>query len=244
MIQIGFESDKGKVRDTNEDSYFVIPADDIGIVADGVGGNNAGDLASRTAVEVVANYVRDGDISKCLTEESICEFFGEALQQANDRICELALSSPDKTGMATTMVLAYIRDEDVYFVNIGDSRAYIVHQNVLVQITKDHTYVNTLVQQGTISAEDAKQHSQRNVITRALGISETASPDFYKSKVSEGDIILLCSDGLYDEVSEGEILEILMNGENENASEIASTLVDRANTNGGYDNITVICFRI
>lgn len=245
MIQIGFQSDKGLVREHNEDSYFVVPADNICIVADGVGGNNAGDFASRTAVQVVAAYIKENDISECKTDEEISEYFRKAIQIANDVICRYAEMSPEKTGMATTMVLAYIRDRFAYFVNIGDSRAYIDHKDVLVQITKDHTYVNKLVQIGTISPEDAKNHSQRNVITRALGISEIANPDYYKSEIFEGDLIILCSDGLYEDVTEAEMIDIIgSTDEGEGVSAVCNRLVERANENGGHDNVTVVCLKI
>ena len=241
-VQLGFNSNTGLVRELNEDSFFTIPAENIYMVADGVGGGKSGDLASETAVEEMALFVRDNDINEIETSAGIRRYFDRCVRNANAVVYKLAMSDEDNFGMATTIVLVYIRDHKAYFMNIGDSRAYILRQGKLTQITEDHTYVNTLVKCGEITEEDAKTHMQRNIITRALGADQDVLPDFYEENLEEGDIILLCSDGLYGDVSEEDIIEIL---ENDQAmQDTCQTLIEKALEGGGHDNITAVCLKI
>ena len=145
--------------------------------------------------------------------------------------------------MATTVVVCCIRGGYAYIAHVGDSRAYICRNGALTQITEDHTYVNALVKAGIITAEEAVSHEQRHMITRALGAEDAVSPDFKQVEIRENDIILLCTDGLFGEVEEPLITEILSSSRH-TMSEMASLLVDEANKSGGADNITVICLRI
>ncbi len=242
MIQVGFKTSTGLLRDNNEDAFFVVPSDNVYIIADGVGGNNAGELASRTAVTGVAQCVKDAPVRECRTDEEICDYFSRCLSRTNEEIFALADRYEENRGMATTIVISYIRGRTAYFVNVGDSRAYVYRKGFLSQVTEDHTYVNTLIRKGELSEEDAKSHTHRNVITRALGAEEQVEPDFFKTELKENDIILLCTDGLYSDVKREEIEEIL--GSGESMSDVSRALIDKANECGGNDNITVIVLKI
>ena len=156
MAQLGFKSSTGAVREKNEDACFVIPSHNVYVVADGVGGNNAGEIASRTAVQGVAEYVTEISIDGCETDEEICSYFLDCIADINDRVYRLGHEHRENRGMATTLVLAYLRDDKAYIMNVGDSRAYLLRDNELQQITEDHTYVNELVRSGVITKEEAE----------------------------------------------------------------------------------------
>lgn len=242
MVQIGFKCNKGIVREKNEDACFVIPSHDVYIVADGVGGNNSGEVASRTAVSEIANYVNSNGLRDLKEPDDIFGFFSEAIEKANEKIYKMGLEDENNRGMATTIVTAYIYKGVAYIANIGDSRAYLFRAGKLSRITKDHTYVNELIDKGLITEAEAENHKQKNVITKALGADKFAEPDFYKLDVFREDILLLCSDGLYGEVPPEEIAGIL--GGEENMNDTCTQLVDEALRCGGRDNITVICLKI
>lgn len=144
--------------------------------------------------------------------------------------------------MATTAVIVYAIDNKAYITNVGDSRAYLFRHGMLVQLTEDHTYVNTLVKAGILSKEQAELDERKNMITKALGAEQTVEPDFFQVEIMKDDIFLICTDGLYDEVEHEEMIEIL--GGNRSMSDICAELINRANINGGRDNITVICLRV
>ncbi|MDD6311527.1 MAG: Stp1/IreP family PP2C-type Ser/Thr phosphatase [Firmicutes bacterium] len=242
MIQIGFKCNRGVVRQNNEDACFVMPSHDVYIVADGVGGNNSGEIASRTAVETIASYVKEKELEKCETTENIFEFLTAAIDTANAKIFTSGMTNPQHRGMATTLVMIYIKDNIGYIVNIGDSRAYVLRNGKLSQITVDHTYVNELIAKGVITEDEAENHIQKNVITKALGAERFAEPDFYQINLKSDDVIMLCSDGLYGEVNEDRITDLIINAETMNG--LTADLVDEANRAGGRDNITVVCIRV
>lgn len=242
MVQIGFKSNKGIVRRNNEDACFVIPGSDVYIVADGVGGNNSGEVASRTAVENIAGFVNDNDIRSNTTPEEIFGFMTEAIACANTAIFTMGTGQSRYRGMATTVVMAYLYHGEAYIANLGDSRAYICRAGGIRRITKDHTYVNELIDKGLITEDEAEVHKQKNVITRALGAEPNVAPDFYKLPLHSGDVLLLCTDGLYGEVGEPRMEEILAEGKNMN--DTCADLVDAALQSGGRDNITVVCVRV
>lgn len=242
MVQIGFKCNRGIVRENNEDACFVIPSHDVYIVADGVGGNKSGEVASRTAVSEIAGLVDSGDLKSRQSAEDIFSFFYEALETANDMIYRLGVENPDNRGMATTTVIAYVREDTAYISNIGDSRAYLFRGDTLNRITTDHTYVNELISKGVITEEEAENHKQKNVITKALGTEILAEPDFYKVSMQKDDILMLCSDGLYGEV-EPQAMERIM-GSGASMNDTCAQLVEEAIKCGGRDNITVVCIRI
>lgn len=242
MVQIGFKCNRGIVRKNNEDACFVIPGHDVYIVADGVGGNNSGEVASRTAVSEIAEFINENDLSVCDDTEAIFESLSKAVSIANDKIYQMGMESAENRGMATTVVMVYIRGLDAYVANVGDSRAYLMRKGRLKQLTNDHTYVNELVRKGVITKDEAEHHKQKNVITKALGAEYFVEPDFYKIGLNKNDIIMLCSDGLYGEVDDAQIIESMNNMDNMN--DVCADLVEKAIRAGGRDNITVVCLKI
>jgi len=243
MVQVGFKSDKGLKRSNNEDACFVVPSDDVYIVADGVGGSNSGEIAARTAVSKIAEYVRHNPLNHEEKEEIVIEYFLKCIQKINSDIYDMAQRHVENKGMATTLVIAYVTGMTAYLINIGDSRGYVCRNGEITQITEDHTYVNTLVQRGIITEAEAQNHSDKNKITKALGGEPVVEPDFFKIDLKKGDVIILCTDGLHGEVDDKSIAGIASN-EELTMSEICTKLVTLANRRGGHDNITVVALRI
>ena len=246
MLQIGFKCNRGVVRKNNEYACFVIPNQDVYIVADGVGGNNSGEIASSTAVESLASFVKANDLGLCGSPDEIFGFFTEALDIANRRVFEMGREDSACRGMASTVVMSYINGGSAYLANVGDSRAYLFRNGRLKRITKDHTYVNELIDQGVITEKEAESHSQKNVITKAIGAESEVEPDFYKVGLARGDIMLLCTDGLYGEVGEDRMADMLRLAVSKDVkmNDLCGAFVDEAILAGGRDNITVICIRI
>lgn len=241
-MEVGFKTDKGKKRSNNEDACFVMIRDKVFIIADGVGGNKSGEIASRTAVNEVAKYVEDNPLDKIDTSESIARYFNECIKSCNLKIIESSRRFEENRGMATTLVIGYLHNRKIYIFNIGDSRAYYYRDNQLKQITVDHTYVNSLVEAGLISKAEAEIHENKNMITRAVGAEYAVEADEFQLDIKKDDIILMCTDGLYGEVPDEEIIDVL---KEENAmGEKCRKLIDMANENGGNDNITIICLKI
>lgn len=241
MQQSACGTDKGKLRKINEDSMLCIDSLNFYMVADGVGGHNSGEIASTLAVELVKAYLLSNP-SECVEESDLPDYFNHCLQQVNEEIYRRAASVQENVGMATTVVMLLLRQNKAYIINVGDSRAYYFSKGKLHKITEDHTYVNELLKQGRISKEEAEVHPKRNMITRALGSEETIMPDFYQLDVTIGDRILLCTDGLYNEVGEEEICALV--NRTRDLKELTSTLIRHACDNGGKDNITVSCVEI
>lgn len=242
MLSAGFKTDRGKCRENNEDSLFVLPNHRLYMVADGVGGNRSGEVASRTAVTHVASYVDSHPLEEVTDEQQLQKYFLECITGANDEICRMAAEDWNYSGMATTLVVAYIKEDKGYVVNIGDSRAYLVRDGEIMQVSNDHTYVNELLMQGSISEEEAKRHPKRNMITRAVGGDPFVRPDFFRFDLEEGDVILLCTDGLFGELEEETICR--MASAESSMHQLAADLVEAANVHGGRDNISVVCIRI
>ncbi len=242
MVQIGFKTDQGKMRSINEDALFVMPKQNIYIVADGVGGHNAGELASRTAVMGIADYVEQNPMIAIKSEKEIKSYFYECFKTVNSSVYKLSKEEIDYKGMATTAIVLYISGKKAYLINVGDSRAYLIRSNKISQLTEDHTIVNQLLKQGSITRQEASVHPMNNMITRALGGEERIKPDFYMLDILKNDMLLLCTDGLYSDVSEEQILEIIY--ASANMHEACNNLVLRANDNAGKDNITTVCVKI
>ena len=243
MTEIGFKSDKGIKRSNNEDACFVMPKENIYIVADGVGGNNGGEIASRTAVSHIAEYVRNNPPTDIVNQEVLLqEYLLACLSEINQVIYDLANKYPENAGMATTIVIAVLAEAHAYIMNIGDSRAYIYRNEKIRQITEDHTYINTLVKLGIITPEEARVHPKRNMITKALGGERDIAPDFFGLEIQEGDILLICTDGLHGELTDDTISAILSEGLS--MPETCGKLITKANRSGGRDNITVVCLKI
>ena len=242
MTEVGFKSDKGLKRTSNQDAFFVIPEENLFMIADGVGGNNSGEVASRTTISKTVEYVRKNALSKDFSETDIREYFTKCIQKINKDIYELSKIQPENYGMATTVTIAYVAKENAYVTNVGDSRVYLYRDGNLAQITEDHTYVNALVNKGIITKEEAQFHEKKNVITKAIGGGEKTVPDFFCVELKPDDIVILCTDGLHGEISDEMICKIVKEGGS--MQEICVNLVNKANQCGGRDNTTVICLKI
>lgn len=234
-------TDTGRLRNSNQDCVFC-EENEIGrfpnlfLVADGMGGHQAGDLASRMCVNEIA-----AQISKIEARTPVGAF-ETAIQEANTRVYQKSLEDVAFSGMGTTLVGAVIQGNTVYIVNIGDSRLYLYHET-LRQITVDHSLVEEMVQSGEIQKEEMRTHPNKNIITRALGTDTSVRPDCFEVKVEEGDVILLCSDGLTNMVDDTAIEETLR--EHRDDMKLAGeSLVQQANEAGGKDNISVILVRL
>ena len=234
-------TDTGRLRNSNQDCVFC-EENEIGrfpnlfLVADGMGGHQAGDLASRMCVNEIA-----AQISK-IEARTLVGAFETAIQEANTRVYQKSLEDVAFSGMGTTLVGAVIQGNTAYIVNIGDSRLYLYHET-LRQITVDHSLVEEMVQSGEIQKEEMRTHPNKNIITRALGTDTSVRPDCFEVKVEEGDVILLCSDGLTNMVDDTAIEETLR--EHRDDMKLAGeSLVQQANEAGGKDNISVILVRL
>lgn len=241
-MEVGFKTDKGMRRSNNEDACFVMKKNRVFIVADGVGGNNSGEIASRTAVNEIANYVETHALEELDSAEQIQEYFEDCIKSANFKVLEMSQRFEANKGMATTVVCAYVLKDTIYIVNVGDSRAYVFRDGTLTQITEDHTYVNTLLKAGLISENEAENHENRNMITRAVGADYTVDADFFSVPIEVEDIVLICTDGLYGEVGDEELVKTL--SEEKSMTDICNELVEMANDNGGSDNITMVVLKV
>ncbi len=244
VIKVCGLSDIGKRRELNEDSFGIcgfegMSTKGVCVLADGMGGHNAGEVASSLTVESIIS-----ELSESLGEnddEQIKLNIAGAIDYANSRVYEMSLKNSEQAGMGTTLVVAYVNDSLVRVANIGDSRAYVVSEKEICRITIDHSVVEELIQRGTITREEARNHPDKNIITRALGTDTFVDADFFDYKISEGETVVLCSDGLTEMVLEDRIKEII-NG-TKDINEAVQTLIDEANNNGGVDNITAVAIR-
>ena len=201
------------------------------IVSDGMGGHKAGDYASRRTVErVVASALRN-------TANNPVEILKDAIKRANEILVLESRNDDDKRGMGTTIVAATIADGRMYVANVGDSRLYIINQGIR-QVTMDHSYVEEMVRRGQLAREEARNHSEKHVITKAVGADWNVEPDFFEVELKKEDVVLLCSDGLTNMVTDERICEVVC--ELKEPKKIVKQLVEEANFNGGSDNITVI----
>lgn len=234
-------TDVGKKRSMNQDSIFfsdepVGSLKNLYIVADGMGGHKAGDVASRTAIEAATEYLRESETGNPVS------LLKRAIIYANDRVYKLSQSDPESySGMGTTFVAAVVDDGIMYVANIGDSRLYVAN-NEIRQITMDHSLVEELIRSGQLDRNMGRNHPEKNIITKALGIADNVEPDFFEVDLSSDDRILLCSDGLSNMIEDDELCDIL-NGTDDLES-IGKKLVDRANYYGGRDNISAIVVAI
>jgi len=242
MLEVGFKSDKGLKRKNNEDAFFVIPESNIFMVADGVGGNKSGEVASRTTISKIVEYIRNNGLNETLTEGEIKKYFKRCLEQVNRSIWDLSRLQPENQGMATTVVVAYIRGGVAFITNVGDSRAYCFRKGILAQLTEDHTYVNKLLKEGLITEDEARFHEKKNVITKAIGGEALIFPDFFSFTIEPGDVMVLSTDGLHGEIGDSNLCKIIAEGGS--MADICVRLVNKANQCGGSDNITVICIKI
>ena len=225
-------TDPGRQRRRNEDSYVMAPP--LFAIADGMGGAQAGEVASRLATASLQESGADAG-----GEQRIADL----IQEANSRVYDRSSSDPNTSGMGTTITVALVEDDHVSFGHVGDSRAYLIRGPRIEQLTEDHSLVNELLKTGKLSREEAEVHPQRSVITRALGTDPDVDVDTFSVTAEEGDLFLLCSDGLTDMVSERSILDVVERHRDDIDGALRA-LVKEANSGGGQDNITVVAFEI
>ncbi|HLX31255.1 MAG TPA: Stp1/IreP family PP2C-type Ser/Thr phosphatase [Gaiellaceae bacterium] len=226
-------SDTGRRRRRNEDNYVVAPP--LFAVADGMGGAQAGEVASKLA----ASALEGGDSERLHGLERV----GALIQEANRRIYSRASNDPSFSGMGTTMTVALVEGMTVAIGHVGDSRAYLVRGDSMEQLTEDHSLVNELLKSGRLSEEEAHIHPQRSVITRAVGTDPDVDVDAFTIEAEEGDVFLICSDGLTDMVDDEDILDVV-DRFRDDLDKAVKGLVQAANKEGGEDNITAVAFRI
>ena len=238
-MQVFAKTDIGRERKINEDFYYISEPEDkikLFILADGMGGYNAGEVASKMAVETVKEYIYKHFEKSKVSKEKIEELISDSIEYANSTIYKKAQSKKELNGMGTTLDVCLIYNNKIYIGHIGDSRVYRIRKEFMRRITRDHSYVQTLIEDGKISKEEAYHHPKKNMLTKALGCMEKVEPDVYTKTFIKDDIILMTSDGLTNMIKEEEIYNIIKQ-DKVNATE---NLVKQANENGGYDNITVV----
>ncbi|KAB2337460.1 Stp1/IreP family PP2C-type Ser/Thr phosphatase [Cytobacillus depressus] len=234
-----FKTDRGRVRQHNEDSggFFLNQSGQrLAIVADGMGGHRAGDVASEMALTNLQKLW--GDTTVISTADEAEEWLKVSIEKGNTEIYEHAQKSSECEGMGTTLVAAICTNHFATIANIGDSRCYIMNDTGFQQLTDDHSLVNELVRSGQISKEDAEHHPMKNVVLRALGTEKTVKIDIKTIMFEEEDLLLLCSDGLSNKVTEKEMIQTLKS--KQSLEEKAVSLIDSANNLGGEDNITLV----
>jgi len=239
-VHIITKSDVGKLRKNNEDFvYAAKPEEGIGslfLVADGMGGTNAGEVASHTAAETFIAYCKENQTTETL------DLLVGGLVSANKEVYEKSFREDQYAEMGTTMVVGKIVEKKLYLAYIGDSRGYLFHNGALTQLTTDHSYVMELVRMGNITLEEAKIHPKRNLITRAIGVAENLEVDTIMANLEKNDVVLLCTDGLTTIVSDEEIHEILL--QSLSLEKQGQALISLANEKGGQDNISVVLVHI
>lgn len=237
-MQYAAKTHVGLVRQLNEDAYAIVPHQElfgVAVVADGMGGHLAGEVASALAVEAVVKHISE-HTSQDITDPN--ELLVGAIKEANTAVHQRALSQQGLSGMGTTLMVSLLDAQQIYLGHIGDSRAYLLQAGELRQVTDDHTLVNELYKNGQITWEEALHHPQRNIVTRAVGTDERVQADLLRLEWSEGDLFLLCSDGLTNMVEDRLISDILRSDLSLAAK--VDALLDKAILAGGHDNITVV----
>ena len=238
-MKIVAKTDIGLTRTSNQDSYAAgeLPGSVAwAVVCDGMGGTNGGNLASSTAVKIISERI-SSSYRQGMSFSSIKNMFMSAIIAANVSVYDMSKENPELSGMGTAVVVAIVAYERVYVAHAGDSRAYILTSGKLHQLTKDHSFVQEMVDSGKLTADEAREDPRKNLITRALGVSVELQIDFCEEDISENDVLLICTDGLTNYVEPDEIYELTEDGK---FYEFAERLVNRANNNGGGDNITVV----
>jgi serine/threonine protein phosphatase PrpC/CRP-like cAMP-binding protein len=248
MISISHQTDTGRKRDHNEDFYDFDESLGIYVVCDGMGGHASGEVASEMVCKAIIRVLSEKKkIIQSLTDPSdspkrrrIVEFIKDAVNVANKEVYDLSVADPSKGGMGTTLVLSLFTKAGVFIAHVGDSRAYLVRQKKVIQLTEDHSLVNEMIKAGVISKEKALNHPQGNVITKAVGIQEGVTPDVLFYEFTEGDSFFLSSDGLHEYLKDDDIISML---EKNKINTLAKDFIDFANERGGKDNITCICIQ-
>ncbi len=251
-LQAAGNTDVGKKRGHNEDNLCLLPEQNLYLVADGMGGHASGEVASQIAVDTVAEFYEETSQDKELTwpykMEKDLDYeenrMAASIKLANLRIFEKAKGDPSTHhGMGTTIVATYISDDTVYLGHVGDSRIYRLRDEELAQVTDDHSLLNDYIKMKDLTEEEIENFPHKNVIVRALGMKETVQVDVNIDEPEDGDIYLLCSDGLCDMISDDEIRDI-MTAESDDLDGCVEELIDAANEEGGNDNITIVLVKV
>lgn len=238
QLEVGARSDVGMIRSGNEDNFFADAKRGLFIVADGMGGHAAGEVASEMAVQILSRELGNST----LTDAGIREKVATSLKTANRAIYERTIAEVDKQGMGTTASVLMLGDGKYLIGQVGDSRVYLLRDGALKQITKDHSYVQEQVDAGYLTPEQARYHPYSNVITRCVGAGEAVEPDTYIGDVKLGDLYLVASDGLTGMVDDRRLQQLLL--ARSSSQRIVEALISEANGRGGLDNITAIVIRI
>ncbi len=242
-IEISVHSDIGKVRANNEDSTYINRKSKILMIADGMGGHNGGEIASKLAVETISKYLTNKIENNIIKEIKIDNYLIQALNLANYKIRIQGSYNSSLYNMGTTVVLCVISESNnLHIANIGDSRLYIINiqKEKISKLTRDHTLIANQERGRRISKENVNKHRFSHILTQALGISEQINPYLTNCKWHQGEYLLLCSDGLTDMIYENEILDIFKDNYKKKCDQICKSLVEKAINNGGLDNVTVI----
>lgn len=247
MLTWGGCTDLGRTRPINEDGYYISDYSReydtmYAIVADGMGGHRAGEIASALAIEEICAHINRG-FCVGMSVPELKELLVASVKQANRSIYEKSQSEKDCQGMGTTGTVCFVTGERVFVAHVGDSRAYLLRGERLHQVTTDHSLVNELLMSGQITAEEAVHHPHKNVITRALGTDSGVEIDLYEFKIQPGDLLLLCSDGLSNMLSDSDLACLMAEGREKPMEELAKTLVSAANEKGGLDNVTAVLLK-
>lgn len=232
-------SDIGKVREMNQDSYYISSPEDgikLYIVADGMGGYKGGEVASKLAIESAQKYICNNFAEIKKEKENILELIRSSIEYANMVVYEKSREVEELNGMGTTIDVCLIHSNRLYIGHVGDSRVYRQRKEFFRRLTTDHSYVQQLIKEGSITKEEAYNHPKKNMLTKALGCTAFVEPDVMVKGFIKDDVLLMCSDGLTNMLRDEEISEIIK----ENPQEACKTLVNRANELGGYDNITAV----
>jgi len=245
-------TDVGKKRKHNEDAYALDEAEGFFVVADGMGGHAAGEVAAKITVETIGEFIA----ATRQKEEATWPFkynhelhfnsnrLAVAIEKANERVMAAVAAQPWLKGMGTTVVAGLLNEKILSLAHVGDSRAYLYRNGELSRLTDDHSWVHEQVTAGILTEEEAKTHPLKNVVTRALGGGPSVSPDLREMEFRTGDVFLFCSDGLTTMLSDEEIRDLVAENEDKTAEARCQSLVDLANEKGGVDNITVVLVKI
>lgn len=238
-MEISSKTDRGLIRSDNQDYCLSGKFDDNcvwAVVCDGMGGANGGHTASTTASEYIAREMKNLYTSD-FTKEELVALMTNVVVGANLEVYNIARNNVELTGMGTTCELVCIRNDTIHIVHVGDSRTYVIADNKAIQLTEDHSLVQEMVNRGEITKEEAVNHPNKHFITRAVGVRRTVNVDYIEFEYKQNDVVLVCSDGLTNCVSDEDIVEIVKENK---GNYIVSKLVDKAKEGGGTDNITVI----
>ncbi len=240
MVDFYGESNKGLKRSENQDSFYVAEsAPYVFVVCDGMGGHAAGNVASGSAVESINKYVSMHS-SFDMSDDKAEMLLGGAMEYANSLVHARSLLNSRYAGMGTTADICFLSVDTIYICHVGDSRVYLMRDGQLKQLTEDHTLVNKLLKEGEITQKQAEKHPDRHILIRALGTEEKVEYDFIIQRIQPGDILLMCTDGLTNMVGEDSIKIELISGD---AQKSVKALIDKANKNGGEDNITAVVIK-